>query len=173
MIKIYLSRLGEPVQKRAYQEDDGYPCNFCNIVYSKAEDLISHNRCHVASDTLRCHVCLHNFPSLSLLKRHMLQTHGHQYKQFCFECGRAFSGDWGLNAHNRLFHRPEAKSLICTVCRKIFSFDSQLQVHLKKHSDDQPYFCEICGRTYKYKRNLKQHTCSHMCDTINNKYKQN
>ncbi|XP_069132925.1 zinc finger protein 37-like isoform X19 [Argopecten irradians] len=141
-------------------EGSSYPCRICHLVFSKPEDLTSHERSHnIGTDVWCCRVCLINCENLQLLTRHMLQAHGDNFTHFCFECGRAFKSYSTFNAHERMLHRANKNCPVCPVCGKVFPYESQLQIHSRKHSSDQPYVCVFCGKTYKHERNLKVHHC--------------
>ncbi|XP_033753467.1 myoneurin-like isoform X19 [Pecten maximus] len=142
-------------------ECSSYPCRICHLVFSKPEDLTSHERSHnIGADVWCCRVCLMNCESLQHLTRHMLQAHGDSFTHFCFECGRAFKSYSTFNAHERMLHRANRNCPVCSFCGKIFPYESQLQIHSRKHSTEQPYICTLCGKTYKHIRNLKVHNCS-------------
>lgn len=167
LIPIYLFRLGECNQKRDVRmyinesaNYSSFACRLCHLVYSNAEDLTSHERSHnIGTDELRCRVCQTLFSSKTELKVHLLDVHGHEFKHFCFECGRGFRTYISSNSHSRLFHRPEISCPVCPICGKTYVFESHLQTHLKKHSMEQPFRCDVCGRSYKYKWHFKSHKC--------------
>ncbi|XP_069132915.1 myoneurin-like isoform X11 [Argopecten irradians] len=137
-----------------------FPCKHCHLVYTKSNDLKSHERSHnIGIDDFTCNVCLADLGSSADLKTHLVNAHGHQYSHFCFECGRAFRSYSSYNAHNRLFHRPDVERHVCKICCKIYCNESHLKTHLKSHSQDQPFTCEICGKSYKYKWHMTRHNC--------------
>lgn len=140
-----------------------YSCTMCGLVYSTKVDLESHERAHnVGTKTYTCALCHHSFDTKTILQKHMVLNHGQEYKLFCFECGRGFKSYPSLNNHDRLFHRSDTNCPVCDFCGKIFPFESKLQAHLKKHSQDRPCVCSVCGKAYKHQQNLKDHiaTCT-------------
>lgn len=168
---IHLFYLGELCQEKTGLEEDGqifveyvhfgmFRCQICHVVYSKSEDLISHGRSHdIGIDEWHCRVCQMDCGTADQLREHLLQNHGNEYTHFCFQCGRAFMSYSTYNAHGRMFHRKNKSCPMCPICGKAYPYESQLQIHLKKHSSEQPFTCQICGKMFKHEWNLKVHPC--------------
>ncbi|NWH69142.1 SALL3 protein, partial [Geococcyx californianus] len=49
----------------------------------------------------------------------------------------------------------------CKFCGKVFGNDSALQIHLRSHTGERPYKCNICGNRFTTKGNLKVHFQRH------------
>lgn len=43
----------------------------------------------------------------------------------------------------------------CQLCGKIFGSDSAVQIHMRSHTGERPYRCNICGNRFSTKGNLK------------------
>lgn len=137
-----------------------YPCEFCKLVYTSAEDIKTHKKSHKAGpEEFHCEVCQTQLDNFEQLKHHMEYAHGCQFRHLCFACGRAFKSYPSFNNHRRLFHRPDVKCPICDICGKIFPFESSLQCHYKRHLEVREFKCDNCGKYYKYKQSLKDHSC--------------
>ncbi|XP_021368283.1 zinc finger and BTB domain-containing protein 49-like isoform X14 [Mizuhopecten yessoensis] len=160
---------GNPCQKTGWGDNfqftelpsnSTFPCQYCHLVYTKPEDLKSHKRSHnIGTNDWFCNVCLTDCGTSKGLKTHLVQVHGHQYNHFCFECGRAFRSYSCFNSHSRLFHRADIVCPVCSICCKVYSNESHLKTHLKTHSQEQPFTCINCGKSYKYKWHLTRHNC--------------
>ena len=50
----------------------------------------------------------------------------------------------------------------CRFCNKIFSAPCHVTKHERIHTGEKPYSCEICGKTFAEKGNMKAHLARHM-----------
>jgi len=50
---------------------------------------------------------------------------------------------------------------VCRFCQKAFGSDSALQIHLRSHTGERPYKCNICANRFSTKGNLKVHFVRH------------
>ncbi|XP_044211815.1 sal-like protein 1 [Thunnus albacares] len=49
----------------------------------------------------------------------------------------------------------------CRFCSKVLGSDSALQIHLRSHTGERPYKCNICGNRFSTRGNLKVHFQKH------------
>ena len=54
------------------------------------------------------------------------------------------------------------KGHACRYCYKIFNAPSHVAKHERIHTGEKPYCCEICGRGFTEKGNMKVHRSTHM-----------
>lgn len=55
---------------------------------------------------------------------------------------------------------PKPQTLFfCDICQKPFSFQSLLDRHKAKHSNEKPFVCVECGCRFKYQGSLNNHAC--------------
>lgn len=50
---------------------------------------------------------------------------------------------------------------VCRFCRKVFSSDSALQIHVRSHTGERPYQCPVCLSRFTTRGNLKVHFLRH------------
>nr|XP_015812874.2 sal-like protein 2 [Nothobranchius furzeri] len=82
--------------------------------------------------------------SLSIIPNSQLQS-----ASGCADSSASSSSTFG-----RLHH-------VCRFCRKAFSSDSALQIHIRSHTGERPYQCPVCLSRFTTRGNLKVHFLRH------------
>uniref|UniRef100_A0A0N4ZS22 C2H2-type domain-containing protein n=1 Tax=Parastrongyloides trichosuri TaxID=131310 RepID=A0A0N4ZS22_PARTI len=59
----------------------------------------------------------------------------------------------------------------CKDCGKLFNSVWYLKQHAVKHSNDRPFKCKFCMKTYKFRSNLYQHKCPERSKAMGNSEK--
>ena len=149
-------------------------CQICGIVVSCKYNLYRHLKVHKRQKEARatCDVCGHAFyrKSQSEIERHMRIHTGE--KPYCCEiCGKTFSLKHCMKSHMFVIHgtnlyrhlkvRKGQKEVraTCDVCGHAFYRKSQSEIdrHMRIHTGEKPYCCEICGKTFALKHGMKSH----------------
>lgn len=60
---------------------------------------------------------------------------------------------------------PEAKRYVCLICSKGFGKKAHYDEHLRSHSGEKPFVCDVCGQRYSQKRSLLKHKENCGCNT--------
>lgn len=128
----------------------GYDCYRCDNSFASEEELKNHEKIHL--NAFQCDSCEVSYPKETLLKKHKESAHSQ-----CEE---------GANASSFLKHKVThenknaSKSLICTVCDKVFAEENSLKLHLATHMRKSPYNLE-CPKCKMYfpPKMISKHTC--------------
>ncbi|VDI43397.1 Hypothetical predicted protein [Mytilus galloprovincialis] len=115
----------------------------------------------LAAQTFACKICVKSFKTRQQWQRHHMSLHKREYVSVCLECCKAFKSAGGAQEHRLMYHpTPEDKFFTCNVCGKKHSTANKLRIHKRVHSDDKPYLCTVCDRSYKHKKDLDHHICT-------------
>ena len=95
----------------------------------------------------------------------------------CEICGKSFTSEKYLSMHHALHgvqnptedlingelrveqegYIKSGTSWICKICSKTFAQNSSFKNHMRTHSDERPYVCEVCSIGFKERYHLKKH----------------
>lgn len=145
--------------------DGAHQCKICKLVFSSKTKLDEHSNCHLTAMTqFRCTECCQNFVSSEAFQQH--------------SCSRQKK----LTKDSKHLHFTTSKSSVslnqatedddvdvdgedfyeCPVCFIQFSSQSKVLEHQNKHhARKKPFKCELCGKAFVLKRNLKDHERRH------------
>lgn len=80
----------------------------------------------------------------------------------CSQCPKKYTTNGHLNDHIKSEH-DKIRNLSCTFegCLQSFARKSVLKVHMRKHTNEKPYMCDICSKAFSESSNLKIHKMTH------------
>ncbi|XP_071121483.1 zinc finger protein 208-like [Mytilus edulis] len=93
-----------------------------------------------------------------------------EFKYSCDVCYKKFTKSQALRNHTKKFHeipktqRPKTTHW-CFPCGKEFELKSSLKKHQRKHTDERPYSCNICCKSFKCPQSLDRHNIIHSSNT--------
>lgn len=92
------------------------------------------------------------------MKQHLL-VHSKREKLQCPKCPETYLRQINLDEHYRRVHEQiePVKNVLCSLCGFATKHEAHLARHLQSHSEDRPYACDKCDKTYKTPDALKKH----------------
>ncbi|KAL2733283.1 zinc finger protein 493-like isoform X1 [Vespula maculifrons] len=83
--------------------------------------------------------------------------------------GRQFSRKKEENRISRLNGNP---TLECSYCKQKFSFPSVLKRHMRSHTNERPYVCKICNKSFKQLASAHMNERPYACTICGKRFKQ-
>ena len=98
----------------------------------------------------------------------------------CPQCHKSFSTKGNMKNHIQTIHK-NIRPFKCPYpsCKKEYSNQSRLDVHIRTHTGSKPFMCPICSKSFNEKGNLKTHINFHTdkrpfkCNQCEKTYKTN
>lgn len=148
-----------------------FVCDVCNNDFYTQHQLNKHKMLHTTERNFPCDACKKTFKTPEHLKKHQ-KTHmsledrnnSEKFKKYlCICCGKILYTYSGYQTHLKI-HTGE-KDFSCEICGKRF----REKVHLKKHKEtmhveDRPFNCNHCEMSFKVKAHLKAHRKTHIIE---------
>ena len=131
-------------------------CGICNRTFALASSLTRHMYEH-EEKRFNCVSCDYSSHFESELESHKI-VHRKNPSHQCMHanCGRWFMRKWDLTLH---LQTQEGKEHKCDYegCTVTTATKKQLKEHQRRHTDDFPYKCKICHKSFRYRSGLKRH----------------
>jgi len=140
-------------------------CTDCDKEFFSRGGLSLHRKSHQPSEA--CPYCDHLAPNASYLKKHVDIKHFKEdvtrRRYSCDQCKARFYTKYHLERH--LECHSKTKTFQCPHCTHSTHSEMLLKRHLSNmHTSRDPYVCNICGATTKFKMSLIEHQRRHYND---------
>ena len=164
---VYLKQHLKICEKSNFMTKHDFNCNECALgKYKSKESLERHVfKCH-SGLVYKCDFCDFTSSTPQAKRLHLASMHLAKTLK-CDHCDKMFSKEYRLRAHNRIAHE-NVKNKQCPHCDEAFKDHRAFEAHVNRHTDNRPYGCETCGKTYLAKGQLavhaKCHTLPKLCE---------
>ncbi|RUS85886.1 hypothetical protein EGW08_006370 [Elysia chlorotica] len=140
-------------------------CSLCQAVFARFTDLLAHHKAVHNSDTnhpLRCRACGRTQTSEAGLIYHQVYVCKMvERPNPCHICGLKFQTEEMVLVH-KCSGCPR-KKYACEFCDHYRTeSSSDLEKHMRIHTNDKCYVCRVCGFSTAWKKNLKEHMVKHL-----------
>ncbi|XP_044727365.1 gastrula zinc finger protein XlCGF7.1-like [Chrysoperla carnea] len=135
-------------------------CKYCDKPFKDKCSLKN----HIKEEHLRiekyvtCHICGKSITKKNI--HHHLATHGEREKITCDKCSKTFINDLTFKAHMKEIHGERIRKHLCNICGHASRSAADLRKHIRTHSDERPYSCDRCDKTFRCADNVKRHISS-------------
>ncbi|KAJ9584218.1 hypothetical protein L9F63_021423 [Diploptera punctata] len=144
---------------KMHNHPEPFFCSICNVRFHNRAALNTHTPKHSTEMPFSCNVCNRGFKWKQGLQSHMT-VHTPEKKHLCPECGFSTAYQSTFRAHT-LVHTSNMFACQHAGCSFKTVRKHNYVSHLKTHTKEKPYQCEVCGQSYSQAKNLRRHAVKH------------
>ncbi|GMS84162.1 hypothetical protein PENTCL1PPCAC_6337, partial [Pristionchus entomophagus] len=149
-----------------------YKCIQCHQLFKTAGSAAIHDRkVHKKNmkqeqkpkDPIVCDECGKSFGSSFQLREHVSILHLREKKFECEICGQKFGRRGGVRRHVQMVHLNQLHKCPYDGCdHPGYKCSKALSAHIRSvHTNIRPYECEVCGKDFVRRNDLKMHELTH------------
>ncbi|XP_063224821.1 gastrula zinc finger protein XlCGF58.1-like isoform X4 [Bacillus rossius redtenbacheri] len=140
-------------------------CERCGAMFHSTTKLKIHMLKHTGERPFACETCGLRFGTRHRLNNHLV-CHSDARPYSCHVCGKTFKRQRNLGMHEQnshgVFSRGRGREKVvldfpCHACDRRFTTRHKLTAHLRKHTGEKPFRCEMCCRNYRTAAGLGFH----------------
>lgn len=140
-------------------------CQICGKGFFRKTDLRTHMNVHLGTEQSICEICGRKFNHVSNLIRHC-RTHCGAKPYPCSICGKRFTQTSSLARHRRIHERSKSASLdeVENDPDTVIRAETRVQdcgIGNVKRVARRRHFCRICGESFQFMVDLRQHERLH------------
>ncbi|XP_063371829.1 zinc finger protein 880-like [Cydia amplana] len=141
-------------------------CLECDMTFKNRMSYYQHkkyNLKHIDPEKLKykCPLCDKKFLKAARLEEHNMAVHLKVTPIRCTipDCDFACSSKPVLRTHIRMVHRNLrfVRNHVCDTCGKAYTTKKTLEGHMRSHTGERPFHCELCTSTFSYEAALYNH----------------
>ncbi|XP_044134284.1 telomere zinc finger-associated protein-like [Bufo gargarizans] len=141
--------------KAKHRNERPFVCEFCHHAFTQKTNLNMHLKTHTGEKPFQCHLCGKTFRTQASLLKHN-RTHTGERPFSCEFCEQRFTDKTPLLRHIASRHQ-EGRPYYCQVCGKTFKAAEQLRVHVARHRGVRKFECTECGYKFTRQAHLRRH----------------
>ncbi|XP_021931557.1 zinc finger protein OZF-like [Zootermopsis nevadensis] len=139
-------------------------CGVCGKEFQFTKYLRKHMLKHGKKNFV-CETCGKLFETKYMLKMHQ-ESHSEVRPYTCKICRSSYKRNRNLLSHEQEVHgifslgpgrEKESSSFPCDVCKKEFTTQKRVAIHMRTHTGERPFHCKECGSRYTSRSSLYIH----------------
>eukprot|EP01083_Nonionella_stella_P025669 70730_1 len=158
--KLFKSKSKVKSHQRSRSDERPFPCSLCGKSFKSQNYLKQHHRSHSGEIHFPCNLCGKLFKYKSEVKQHIMRIQSQ-----CNLCEKSFNFQIYLKSQAEIKRHQRSQSderpFQCNLCGRSFTSQAGARQHQRSHSDERPYQCDLCTKRFKSRNNLADHQRVH------------